>query len=62
MIINIIVAELLTKTVADAHIRTCLLTNEQIVDYKRKSIDLSQMFEFKNLVKRLIKNQFILIN
>ncbi|XP_027202445.2 nuclear hormone receptor 3 ROR-beta isoform X1 [Dermatophagoides pteronyssinus] len=41
--------ELLTKTVADAHTRTCLLTTEQIIDCKRKPMDLSRVFEFKNL-------------
>nr|XP_046917532.1 probable nuclear hormone receptor HR3 isoform X1 [Dermatophagoides farinae] len=41
--------ELLTKTVADAHSRTCLLTTEQIIDCKRKPMDLSRVFEFKNL-------------
>ncbi|KPM08682.1 nuclear hormone receptor HR3-like protein, partial [Sarcoptes scabiei] len=40
---------LLTKTVTDAHTRTCLLTAKQIIDSKCKPLDLSRIYEFKNL-------------
>lgn len=44
-------AELLTKSVAEGHAKTCLLTTEQIVDMMRKPQDVvGQSFHFKNLV------------
>ncbi|KAI1306526.1 putative nuclear hormone receptor HR3 [Halotydeus destructor] len=42
--------ELLTKTVAEGHGKTCLMTSEQIADMMRKPQDIaSQNYHFKNL-------------
>lgn len=46
------VAELLTKSVAEGHAKTCLMTAEQIDELKRKPQDVaSQSYHFKNLVR-----------
>lgn len=44
------IAELLTRTVSDAHKHTCLLNAEQIVNIMQKPADLSRIVFFKNLV------------
>jgi len=42
--------ELLTKSVAEGHAKTCLLTTEQIVDLMRKPQDVvTQSYHFKNM-------------
>lgn len=41
--------ELLTKAVTDAHIHTCVLTTDQIVNVMRKQCDLNRIVYFKNL-------------
>lgn len=41
--------ELLTRTIADAHNRTCLYTTEQIMEMFLKSQDIAQLIFYKNL-------------
>ncbi|RWS15127.1 putative nuclear hormone receptor HR3-like protein [Dinothrombium tinctorium] len=41
--------ELLARTVADAHTRTCLFSTDQIADFMRKPPDLSRIMYFKNM-------------
>ncbi|XP_033307872.1 probable nuclear hormone receptor HR3 isoform X7 [Bombus affinis] len=43
------ISELLSKTIADAHARTCLLSTEQIQESFRKPHDLSRLIYYKNM-------------
>ncbi|XP_034947645.1 probable nuclear hormone receptor HR3 isoform X2 [Chelonus insularis] len=43
------ISELLSKTIADAHARTCLLTTEQIQEAFRKPHDLNRLIYYKNM-------------
>ncbi|OAD62016.1 putative nuclear hormone receptor HR3 [Eufriesea mexicana] len=43
------ISELLSKTIADAHARTCLLSTEQIQESFRKQHDLSRLIYYKNM-------------
>nr|BAP76394.1 hormone receptor HR3 [Thermobia domestica] len=43
------ISELLSKTIADAHARTCLYTMEDIQDMFRKPQDLSKVIFYKNM-------------
>ena len=43
------ISELLSKTIADAHSRTCLFTLEHIHDMFRKPQDLSKLIYYKNM-------------
>ncbi|XP_020287691.1 probable nuclear hormone receptor HR3 isoform X3 [Pseudomyrmex gracilis] len=43
------ISELLSKTIADAHARTCLVSTEEIQEAFRKSTDLSRMIYYKNM-------------
>ncbi|CAG0882614.1 unnamed protein product [Darwinula stevensoni] len=43
------ISELLAKTVADAHLRTCLLPADQIADALRKPPDLTKVLLYKNM-------------
>jgi nuclear receptor subfamily 1 group F protein 4 len=42
----------LSKTIADAHARTCLFTTEHIHEMFRKPQDLSKLIYYKNMVSR----------
>ncbi|XP_026669958.1 probable nuclear hormone receptor HR3 isoform X3 [Ceratina calcarata] len=43
------ISELLSKTIADAHARTCLLSTEQIQESFRRPHDLSRLIYYKNM-------------
>ncbi|KAL0121456.1 hypothetical protein PUN28_006753 [Cardiocondyla obscurior] len=43
------ISELLSKTIADAHARTCLVSTEQIQESFRKPTDISRMIYYKNM-------------
>ncbi|PNF21912.1 putative nuclear hormone receptor HR3 [Cryptotermes secundus] len=43
------ISELLSKTIADAHARTCLFTTEHIHEMFRKPQDLSKLIYYKNM-------------
>ncbi|PSN51466.1 hypothetical protein C0J52_00728 [Blattella germanica] len=43
------ISELLSKTIADAHARTCLFTTEHIHEMFRKPQDLSKLLYYKNM-------------
>ncbi|XP_023290751.1 probable nuclear hormone receptor HR3 [Orussus abietinus] len=43
------ISELLSKTIADAHTRTCLMSTEQIQESFRKPHDLSKLIYYKNM-------------
>ncbi|EFN88414.1 Probable nuclear hormone receptor HR3 [Harpegnathos saltator] len=43
------ISELLSKTIADAHARTCLVSTEQIQESFRKPQDLSRLIYYKNM-------------
>ncbi|XP_020711000.2 probable nuclear hormone receptor HR3 isoform X10 [Athalia rosae] len=43
------ISELLSKTIADAHARTCLVSTEQIQESFRKPHDLSRLIYYKNM-------------
>lgn len=43
------ISELLSKTIVDAHGRTCIYTSEQIQDLSRKSQDMAKVLYFKNM-------------
>ncbi|GFG28427.1 hypothetical protein Cfor_12638 [Coptotermes formosanus] len=43
------ISELLSKTIADAHARTCLVTTEHIHEMMRKPQDLSKLIYYKNM-------------
>ncbi|XP_015589106.1 probable nuclear hormone receptor HR3 isoform X2 [Cephus cinctus] len=43
------ISELLSKTIADAHARTCLLSTDQIQESFRKPHDLSRLIYYKNM-------------
>ncbi|XP_039310284.1 LOW QUALITY PROTEIN: probable nuclear hormone receptor HR3 [Solenopsis invicta] len=43
------ISELLSKTIADAHARTCLVSTEQILESFRKPTDISRMIYYKNM-------------
>ncbi|KAK2587136.1 hypothetical protein KPH14_002894 [Odynerus spinipes] len=43
------ISELLSKTIADAHARTCLVSTEQIQESFRKPHDLSRLLYYKNM-------------
>ncbi|KAJ9577701.1 hypothetical protein L9F63_005694, partial [Diploptera punctata] len=43
------ISELLSKTIADAHARTCLFTTEHIHEMFRKPQDLSKLIFYKNM-------------
>ncbi|XP_031827347.1 nuclear hormone receptor 3 ROR-beta isoform X2 [Nomia melanderi] len=43
------ISELLSKTIADAHARTCLMTTEEIQESFRKPHDLSRLIYYKNM-------------
>ncbi|XP_072750813.1 probable nuclear hormone receptor HR3 isoform X12 [Anoplolepis gracilipes] len=43
------ISELLSKTIADAHARTCLVPTEQIQESFRKPTDFSRMIYYKNM-------------
>lgn len=46
------ISELLCKTIADAHARTCLYSTEHIQDMFRKPHDLTKVVFYKNMVMR----------
>lgn len=41
--------ELLSKTIADAHARTCLITTEQIQEEFKKPRDINKLLYYKNM-------------
>lgn len=43
------ISELLSKTIADAHARTCLVSTDQIQESFRKPHDLSRLIYYKNM-------------
>jgi len=43
------ISELLSKTIADAHARTCLVSTDQIQESFRKPTDISRMIYYKNM-------------
>ncbi|XP_018050616.1 PREDICTED: probable nuclear hormone receptor HR3 isoform X2 [Atta colombica] len=43
------ISELLSKTIADAHARTCLVSTEQIQESFRKPTDITRMIYYKNM-------------
>ncbi|XP_063217579.1 probable nuclear hormone receptor HR3 isoform X2 [Bacillus rossius redtenbacheri] len=43
------ISELLSKTIADAHARTCLFTLDHIHEMSRKPQDISKLFYYKNM-------------
>lgn len=43
------ISELLSKTIADAHARTCMVPTEQIQESFRKPTDISRMIYYKNM-------------
>ncbi|XP_076298066.1 nuclear hormone receptor 3 ROR-beta isoform X2 [Lasioglossum baleicum] len=43
------ISELLSKTIADAHARTCLMTTEEIQESFRKPHDLTRLIYYKNM-------------
>lgn len=43
------ISELLSKTIADAHARTCLVSTEQIQESFRKPHDLTRLMYYKNM-------------
>lgn len=43
------ISELLSKTISDAHIRTCLLNDEEVAQYFRQPRDLSKLLYYKNM-------------
>lgn len=43
------ISELLSKTIADAHARTCLVSTEQIQESFRKPHDLTRLIYYKNM-------------
>lgn len=45
------ISELLSKTIADAHARTCLYSLEHIHNMFRKPQDLSKILYYKNMVR-----------
>jgi len=48
------ISELLSKTIADAHARTCLVTTEHIHEMMRKPQDLSKLIYYKNMVSHAV--------
>jgi hypothetical protein len=49
-------AALLSKTIHEAHARTCLLTKEQIQELWLQGIDQQKLFIFKNMVRMRIQS------
>ena len=45
-------AALLSKTIHEAHARTCLLTREQIQELWLQDVDQQKLFLFKNMVRK----------
>lgn len=43
------ISELLSKTIADAHARTCLVSTDQIQESFRKHAEISRMMYYKNM-------------
>ncbi|XP_018399252.1 PREDICTED: probable nuclear hormone receptor HR3 isoform X3 [Cyphomyrmex costatus] len=43
------ISELLSKTIADAHARTCLVSTDQIQESFRKPTDITRMIYYKNM-------------
>jgi nuclear receptor subfamily 1 group F member 4 len=51
------ISELLCKTIADAHARTCLYSTEHIQDMFRKPHDLTKVVFYKNMVMHRIAEE-----
>lgn len=45
------ISELLSKTIADAHSRTCVYTLDHIHEMFHKPQDLSKLIYYKNMVR-----------
>ncbi len=50
------IAGLLTKAISDAHVRTCLYTNEQIERMRGQLAPQEQVEAYKNMVSSVSRN------